>query len=148
MYTMIIEKVFAKFMGSYARIEGGYSLFALQALTGCPVHKFKIDSETQEWKKLYMKVQRPAACDPIDVSFYVESEHIQGDDMYQMLSKLHDDGCILAASSEGVDTTIKEGRDEKEEGEKEEEGGEEEEKKKKGSSGGIVPGHAYTILKV
>jgi hypothetical protein len=129
MYTMIIEKVFAKFMDSYHRVEGGHTLFAMQAITGCPVHKFKLNTDTLEWKKLYMKVERHASCDPFDIGFYVDTDNIQGEDMYQMLSKLHDDGCILAASSDGEDKTIEEGR----EGEGE---------------GGIVPGHAYTILKV
>jgi calpain-15 len=29
MWTMILEKAFAKFTGSYAAIEGGYSLYAM-----------------------------------------------------------------------------------------------------------------------
>jgi hypothetical protein len=129
MYTMIVEKVFAKFMGSYARLEGGYTLFALQTITGCPVHKFKLDRAANEWKKLYMKVTRPNPKSAIDIGFFVDAENIASEEMYHMLAKLHKDGCILAASSDGEDHTIEDGRE-------------------SDSKGGIVPGHAYTILKV
>ena len=37
---MILEKAFAKLCGSYAALEGGHTLFALEALTGEKVYKF------------------------------------------------------------------------------------------------------------
>jgi len=34
LWVMVLEKAFAKFMGSYAATEGGYPLFAMRAITG------------------------------------------------------------------------------------------------------------------
>ena len=34
LWVMVLEKMFAKFMGSYAATEGGYPLFAMQTITG------------------------------------------------------------------------------------------------------------------
>jgi hypothetical protein len=31
---MVLEKAFAKFMGSYSATEGGYPLFAMRTITG------------------------------------------------------------------------------------------------------------------
>jgi hypothetical protein len=38
LWAMVLEKAFAKFMGSYAATEGGYPLFAMRAITGTHTH--------------------------------------------------------------------------------------------------------------
>eukprot|EP00854_Cymbomonas_tetramitiformis_P010323 gene10323-12209_t len=42
-WVMILEKAFAKFVGSYDKLEGGHPLWALEALTGDAVMKYSID---------------------------------------------------------------------------------------------------------
>ena len=37
---MVLEKAFAKYMGSYAATEGGYPLFAMKTITGIMLHAF------------------------------------------------------------------------------------------------------------
>jgi len=50
-WVMLLEKVFAKYCGSYAALEGGDTLWALEALTGDHVYKFTRDKADRQWKK-------------------------------------------------------------------------------------------------
>jgi len=127
MWVMLMEKAFAKFMGSYSAIEGGYSLYAMNAITGGVVYKFNFDSSQKIWKRLEMRVAETKGGP--DVRFYLASKHkkLSSDEMYELVARFHSDGGILAASTRGVDKTIEQGR---------------------GKKRGIVPGHAYTILQV
>lgn len=158
MWVMILEKAFAKLMGSYASVEGGHSLFALQAITGDRVNKFMYNNGT--WKKYDMRVAKVS--NEFNVQFYVaqsKSSYNQ-DDFYNLLASYYrcgttdhpvmyctvipsfkyqhhiashyldilcSKGYILCAGTKGKDNTIQEGRK---------------------KTGGIVPGHAYTVLKV
>ncbi len=122
---MIVEKIFAKFMGSYANAEGGYIAFALQAITGCPVHKFEFSAAKRVWRKYYMKLTSPVT--QLDANFTSVGDTMQSDEVYELFSRLLDEGCIMGAGTNGQDNTLTDGR---------------------GDGGGIVPGHAYTILKV
>lgn len=128
MWVMLLEKAFAKFMGSYAAIEGGYPLFALQVMTGGIVYKFSFDSKVDIWKRLEMKVNFKQGSKP-DIRFGLASTKKKLDSiaMYELIANYHSQGCLLSASTRGVDNTISEGRS---------------------KTGGIVPGHAYTILEV
>jgi hypothetical protein len=181
MWVMIMEKVFAKFMGSYAATEGGHSLYAMHTITGGLVYKFNMDIKSNEWTKLEMKVHRAEPSGEPDVRFFLagKNKKLSSDAMYDLVAKYHrchllvflfpagslthyycltalvcimlcyvvlccvvlccvvlccavlccgcSEGCVLAAGTRGTDNTIEEGR---------------------GKKGGIVPGHAYTVLQV
>ncbi|CAE7494838.1 Capn15 [Symbiodinium microadriaticum] len=129
MWVMIMEKAFAKYMGSYAATEGGYSLYAMHTITGGTVNSFNFDVKAGLWQKLDMKVHRTSAEKVPDVRFFLSGKHkkLSSDAMYDLVAKYHSEGCVLAAGTSGVDNTIEEGR---------------------GKDSGIVPGHAYTILQV
>ena len=48
MWVMLLEKAFAKFVGSYAALDGGYALWGLQAMTGDEVANFALDVKDEE----------------------------------------------------------------------------------------------------
>ena len=49
LWVMLLEKAFAKFCGSYGDLEGGTTLWALQAMTGDPVRSFQKEGNG-EWR--------------------------------------------------------------------------------------------------
>ena len=127
MWVMLLEKAIAKLCGSYANIEGGYPLFAMRAITGDEVNSFQHDKSSQNWSRLDMKVLKGQ--DGPDIAFYHATDHskFSSDIMYEVLVDYVKAGYIMAAGTSGKDNTIEEGR---------------------GQNGGIVPGHAYSILDV
>lgn len=50
-WVLLLEKAFAKYIGSYQGLNGGYPIFALHILTGDPVEKYAL---SDKWKKLDM----------------------------------------------------------------------------------------------
>ena len=49
-WVCLLEKAFAKLSGSYANIEGGHVLWALEAMTGDSVLKYCVDAKSGEWR--------------------------------------------------------------------------------------------------
>ena len=45
LWVLLLEKAFAKFMGSYHALDGGYSLWGLQALTGDAVANWTLEDD-------------------------------------------------------------------------------------------------------
>ncbi|CAD7939598.1 unnamed protein product [Amoebophrya sp. A120] len=55
LWPLLLEKAFAKFCGSYANLEGGSALWALQAMTGDKPYMFELNAPgTGEWKGFEM----------------------------------------------------------------------------------------------
>lgn len=79
-WPLILEKAYAKFIGSYKAIEGGNPITALKTLTGYTGDTFL------------------SVIDKFD------------DQMFKKLEYLHNKGCLLAAGSKGNDNTIETGR--------------------------------------
>jgi hypothetical protein len=129
LWVMLMEKAIAKLNGSYSNIEGGYPLYAMRAITGDEVNSFSRDRASNQWSRLDMKVLPGQAGKGPDIAFYHATEYskFSSDAMYEVLIDYIKSGYILAAGTSGKDNTIEEGRGEK---------------------GGIVPGHAYSILEV
>eukprot|EP01084_Bolivina_argentea_P151301 264109_1 len=48
LWVLLLEKAFAKFMGSYGNLEGGHTMWAMQAMTGCHVMRFEYDDNSKE----------------------------------------------------------------------------------------------------
>jgi hypothetical protein len=98
MWVMILEKAFAKFIGSYALIEGGHPLFGLQTLTGGTVYKFSYDSATEGWKRLEMKVSLERGKKP-DIRFGLAAtkKKLDSNEMYDLIARYHRSGPSLTA---------------------------------------------------
>lgn len=45
MYVLLLEKAFAKFCGNYGRLDGGHTLWAFQAMTGCYCMRLEYDQQ-------------------------------------------------------------------------------------------------------
>jgi hypothetical protein len=103
-WVMLLEKAFAKYMGSYSAIEGGYPLFALHTITGGMVYKFKYEPDktlqngspsSGMWKRLEMKVNRNGQATgtkgTLDIRFCVAATKKKLDSaaMYDLLAKYH-----------------------------------------------------------
>jgi hypothetical protein len=87
---MILEKAFAKFIGSYELIEGGQPLFALQTLTGGTVFKFNYESSSEVWNRLEMKVKLERG-KKADVRFGLAAtkKKLDSNEMYELLAHYH-----------------------------------------------------------
>jgi hypothetical protein len=90
MWVMILEKAFAKFIGSYELIEGGQPLFALQTLTGGAVFKFNFESSSGVWNRLEMKVKLERG-KKADVRFGLAAtkKKLDSNEMYDLLAHYH-----------------------------------------------------------
>jgi calpain-15 len=130
-WVCLIEKAFAKMANSYAALEGGHSLWALEAMTGRNVRKYSLDEEDQRWRSFALK---HAGKSVHECEFPATGANFSCDGMFAKLVEYDKAGFALGAGSLGKDTT------------RTDDAATAEEKKKK--SNGIVPGHAYSILKV
>lgn len=90
MWVMILEKAFAKYIGSYAMIEGGYPLFALQTFTGGAVYKFNYDNASDSWKRFEMKVEMQSGKKP-DIRFGLAAtkKKLDSNEMYDLIAHYH-----------------------------------------------------------
>lgn len=126
LWCLLLEKAFAKFCGSYHALEGGQVMWALEAMTGCVVTSFSpLDGESS-WTQLEL-IHKPTDANKRKCVMGVTKNKYESDRMYEMFKSYHKKGCIMGAGSKGKDETLTEGR---------------------GKGGGIVPGHAYSIIKV
>ena len=134
-WVMLLEKAFAKMSGSYANIEGGHVLWALEAMTGDNVLKYSLSTEKKTWSsyELVHKRDNNGSGGGVRGCRFPSTGHtFDLDNMFVVLKKYSQSNCVLGAGSLGVDKTREEGRPG--------EGGDD--------NGGIVPGHAYSILDV
>ena len=124
-WVLLLEKALAKFCGSYANIESGHVIFAFEALTGDAVVSYH-QSSSSSWERLDMKPKK----DPKNkraVSLFHSGRRFDRDHMFALLCTYDHHAAVLGAGSRGQDDTIEHGR--------------------RKSSSGIVPGHAYSIIK-
>lgn len=126
LWVMILEKAFAKLCGSYANLEGGHALWALHCMTGDEVIKYSRDDTAGAWEACEMKPRKEPK-HKRDVGFFHNGNTFDDDNLFDLLKKYSSKQCVLGAGTRGKDDTLTEGR---------------------GKGGGIVPGHAYSILAV
>lgn len=48
LWVLLLEKAFAKFMGSYGRLDGGHTMWAFQAMTGNECIRFEYDNAVEQ----------------------------------------------------------------------------------------------------
>jgi calpain-15 len=133
LWVLILEKAFAKFIGTYAALEGGHALFALEALTGDHVMKFFSEDGGALWRRYNLThfstpgaapaaPAAPAARKKIGLS-RTEEAHSHGDAFAILRTYAARRSVIGAGSGRGADT-------------------------KAGAKRGIVQGHCYAVLRV
>jgi calpain-15 len=129
MWVMLLEKAFAKYMGSFAAIEGNMAIYAMHVITGDEVRMFVHEAEKQCFAEEFMKVEGGTGKDAKVSMYYADAnKKIPEDAMYDLLCKYHKEGLVLSGGTLGKDQTLTEGRQE--------------------NNSGLVAGHAYTILQV
>lgn len=64
LWTMILEKAFAKLCGSYANLEGGSAVWALRAMTGDKARVFKLEGEAWRRYNLESINVKASSCEP------------------------------------------------------------------------------------
>ena len=87
MWVMIIVKDFAKYMGSYGAIEGGYPLYAMHTITGGVVYKFTHDAQNC-WRRVEIKVSEGSKGEK-DIRFFLTKKSTDSDAMYKLVCQYH-----------------------------------------------------------
>ena len=141
LWVVILEKAFAKAVGGYATLEGGHSLWALEALTGDKVLKYsRGEGEQGTWDALEMRHKEAmggkgeSLINPHNARFFPlggDNAAFDDEQFFALLLDYDAAHCLLGASTKGKDDTRKEGRPGKDD-----------------ENSGIVPGHACTSLRV
>jgi len=124
-WVLLLEKALAKFCGSYAAIESGHVIWAMEALTGDAVVSYQQQQHQKGWEHLTMKPKK----DPQNkraVGLYHSGRKFTTANMFALLCAYDRRAAVLGAGSVGKDDTLDEGRRE--------------------TASGIVPGHAYSII--
>jgi len=116
LYVMLLEKAFAKFVGGYAKLEGGSTIWAIRAMTGDPARMFFRGDNHKDWqRKDLANFDKPD--DKRASGLYAKDEKIDNDTMFEILRKYHSLGSVLSVTGAS-------------------------------GEGGLVTGHAYSILQV
>lgn len=128
LWVLILEKCFAKskYFGTYHATEGGLPCYALYLLTGgkC-THWSSSGGEGWGGNTVCHKDEEKDGAKKYSLTLKFDDLKKPDDDMFEFVKAGVPKGWVMAAGSQGKDNTIEEGR---------------------GADGGIVPGHAYSIL--
>jgi len=120
LWVLLLEKAFAKFMGSYHALEGGLPVFAMHIITGCPcLHWQKMGNGwmAMEVQMEYKDKFPSGKLNPTNT----KKDH---DELFKLCVEWCKTSCPIGAGSSGKDTTLETGR----------------------AGVGIVPGHAYGLM--
>jgi len=124
-WVLLMEKAFAKTLGSYANLKGGLSLFALQALTGDEVLKFTITTAGDSWQRFnltYLSQSFATAVDKIPLGLAETEEKYGHMELFEIIKEYDRHKSVLGAGTNGTDDSKNEQ--------------------------GLVAGHAYSIVHV
>eukprot|EP00448_Togula_jolla_P041964 CAMPEP_0170625318 /NCGR_PEP_ID=MMETSP0224-20130122/30694_1 /TAXON_ID=285029 /ORGANISM="Togula jolla, Strain CCCM 725" /LENGTH=457 /DNA_ID=CAMNT_0010951883 /DNA_START=121 /DNA_END=1495 /DNA_ORIENTATION=- len=97
LYAMLLEKAFAKFCGSYAKIEGGQTIWAIRAMTGDPARWFMQDDSKAHWSR-YDLVNVADKEDRRKSGLKAHGEKLENETMFEVLRKYHGLRSVLCAS--------------------------------------------------
>lgn len=97
LYAMLLEKAFAKFCGSYEKLEGGQTIWAIRAMTGDPARWFYKDKDGTKWARWDM-VDLKDDTNMRATKLVAHGEAINNDTMFQVLLKYNKMKSILCAS--------------------------------------------------
>jgi len=127
LWVFLLEKAFAKTMGDYASLEGGLPAWAMYLMTGDSTLHWSNDEGS--WSGCELKAKEngfsTSGKELHRAAYFPTGEKIASEAMFTLICSYVEGKCALGAGTKGKDDTISEGR---------------------GKDGGIVPGHAYSIL--
>jgi len=125
LWAMMLEKAFAKFVGSYAALESGQVAWAWEAITGDPAHMLlKFPAGGTTWLREEM-VYPDKQSHKRQVTWKTGKEKHQSDQVFKLL-KGYKKRCAVISASFFLEGKPQEFRDET----------------------GLVSGHAYSVLQV
>ena len=129
LWVLLLEKAFAKFLGSYQKLDGGFSLWGLQALTGDKVSNWRLE-KGGSWGEYEIRYNGSLS----EIAFYKRllpggghSTTSGSSEFFEKLEQWDREECVLAASTSGHDTTSAGATT---------------------STHGLVAGHAYAVTTV
>lgn len=73
MWVLLLEKAFAKFCGNYGCLDGGHTLWAMQAMTGCYCSRFEFERSADADKNEY-EIEKQDIDDEDEDEFAEEEE--------------------------------------------------------------------------
>ena len=132
LWAIILEKAYAKFAGSYAKLDGGFVLWGWLSMTGDNVFQMSVDSKHGKWTRedmVAMKNKKNPS-DKRSCGFRRTKEKYNNDQIWTLLKKYDAQKALMSASIGKMDY-----------------------RKTDGPSGeqmmervGLVAGHAYSII--
>ncbi|GFR49847.1 hypothetical protein Agub_g11947 [Astrephomene gubernaculifera] len=120
-WVLLLEKAMAKFKGSYAKLDGGVMMWALECLTGDHVFRFNLNRKTGKWERCEL-VHHPKPEGGYDIRLRPTDDVLDSDEMFASMLFYNRKRSFISASTGGGDDTK--------------------------AVNGIVQGHAYTICNV
>lgn len=96
LWVVLLEKAFAKFCGSYAATEGGFTIWAIRAMTGDPARWFE-NSGANGWRRQDL-VNKEDPKNRKSCLFFETGEELDDLTMFAIMQKYHKMGSILCAS--------------------------------------------------
>jgi|EP01047_Picozoa_sp_COSAG01_P023578 hypothetical protein len=135
LWVMLLEKAFAKFVKGYDTLDGGFSLWGLQTLTGDVVSNWSRETNGR-WGEYEIRYKEGGKGGVQDIGFYKVLSNadkqggrrlphtVSGDEFFDQLARWDSEECVIAASTSGTD-----------EGEAT-------------AQHGLVKGHAYAVVTV
>ena len=96
LWAVLLEKAFAKFVGSYAALDGGWAVWGWAALTGDHCFRLKFEAGKQSWSKSRFKAKM--ANGETDGGFYPTSEEYTKEQVWNLILNYIEDRSLVAAS--------------------------------------------------
>lgn len=97
LWPLLLEKAFAKFVGSYAALEGGDSVWAIRAMTGDPGRWFrKCSPADTSWTRTDLR-SRKHETNKRFADLVSTGEELDDDALFDILHKYHSLGSVLCA---------------------------------------------------
>lgn len=96
LWVQLMEKAFAKFCGSYANLEGGWTSWGMRAMTGDLGRRFKA-LPSGKWQRLDL-LNVADATDKKKAGFYSNPEEIEADELFKIMFKYYRLQSVLCCS--------------------------------------------------
>jgi hypothetical protein len=129
LWAIILEKAYAKWCGSYAKLSGGMVLWGWLSMTGDNVFQLSVDPSTHKWTREDMVAIKDKN-DKRACGFRVTKEKYSNDNLWTLLKKYDKQKALISASIGKMDYRKTDGPSGEQMLERE----------------GLVAGHAYSVI--